>query len=98
MTLIELSLCRTITALRIAEDENPDEEVVLLKTVNRCLDHVYMESGTRYGDVVQQCLSWSHTRETNLDNVEFQDTVFRHIISPLLDDVEDFDGRSSRVH
>lgn len=97
LALIELSLCRTITALRISEDENPDEEVALLKTANRCLNHVYVESGTRYGDVVHQCLFWSHTRETDLDSEELQDTVFRHIISPLLDNVEDFDGRSSRV-
>lgn len=92
LALIELSLCRTITALRIPEDENPDNEVALLKTANRCLGHVYVESGTRYGDVVQQCLSWPHTRETNLDNEVFQDTFFQYIISPLLDDVEDFDG------
>lgn len=97
LALIELSLCRTITALRVPEDENPDEEVVLLKVANRCLDHVFLESGTRYGCVVQQCLSWSHTRETNMNNEEFQDTVFRHIISPLLDDVEDFEGRSRNV-
>lgn len=52
LALIELSLCRTIIALQISEDEDPDEEVELLKTANRCLDHVYVESGTRYGDVV----------------------------------------------
>lgn len=93
LALIELSLCRTITALRITEDENSDEEVALLKTANRCLKHVYVESGTRYGGVVQQCLSWNHTLETNLDSEVFQEKFFQYIILPLLDDVDDFDGR-----
>lgn len=93
LALIELSLCRTITALKIPEDENPDEEVTLLKTANRCLNHVYVESGSRYGDVVQQCLFWSHTPETNLDCEELQDLFFQHIMVPLQNDVKDFDGR-----
>lgn len=91
LALIELSLGRTITALRIPEDENPDEKVALLKTANRCIDFVYGDSGAIYGDVVQKCLFWSHTRETDLDSEESQDTVFRHIISPLLVVVKNFD-------
>ncbi|KAB8229664.1 uncharacterized protein BDW43DRAFT_314699 [Aspergillus alliaceus] len=93
LVLIELSLCRSIVDLRIPEDENSDEEVTLLKTANRCLDYVYTESGTRYGDVVQQCFSWPHTRKMDIDNEEFQAAVFHYIISPLLDDVEDFGGK-----
>ncbi|RJE20797.1 hypothetical protein PHISCL_06866 [Aspergillus sclerotialis] len=87
LALIELSLCRVITALRKPEDENPDEEVTVLKTAHRCLDYVYLESGTRYGDVVQRCLFWSHTRDTELDNDESLAAVFQHIVSPLIEDL-----------
>lgn len=90
LALIELSLCRAITALRKPEDENPDEEVTVLKTAHRCLDFVYLESGTRYGDVVQRCLFWSHTRDTELENDESLAAVFQHIVSPLIEDLKDF--------
>ena len=92
LALTELSLCRTIAALQTPEDENPDEQVTALKTARRYLDHVYSESGTRYGDVVQQCLFWSHTGNTTMDNEDFQIAVYHHIVRPLLDDVRNFDG------
>lgn len=92
LALIELSLCRSMNALRIPEDENPDNEVTFLKTASRCLDYVYSESGTSYGDVVQRCLFWSQTRDTELDSEEFQTAVFENIVLPLLDDMKNFNN------
>ena len=92
IALVELSLCRSISALRNPEDENPDEEVTMLKTAHRCLDHVYLENGTRYGDVVQRCLFWSHTRDADLDNDESLAAVYEYVVAPLIDDMRDFCG------
>lgn len=91
LALIELSLCHAISALRIPEDESPEHEVTALKTAHRNLDHVYMESGARYGDVVQRCLFWSHSRDTGLDSEESQAAVFQYIVLPLFDDMRVFD-------
>ncbi|KIX96001.1 uncharacterized protein Z520_08256 [Fonsecaea multimorphosa CBS 102226] len=93
LALIELSLCQTISSLRAAEDDDCVEANANLKTASRVLDHVYSESGGRYGDVVAKCLFWSETRISKIDE-EFQQLVFQNIVSPLLEDLKDFEGKS----
>ena len=98
LALVELSLCQTLSALRIPEDSDPIDAVANLKTASRLLHEcVYFESGARYGDAVDKCLFWSETRNTKFDDEEFQRTVFDTIVSPLLDDLRDFEGKS-RIH
>ncbi|KAH0828425.1 hypothetical protein FOPE_01695 [Fonsecaea pedrosoi] len=47
------------SSLRAPEDDGGIEANANLKTASRVLDHVYAESGHRYGDVVARCLLWS---------------------------------------
>ncbi|KKA19893.1 hypothetical protein T310_6123 [Rasamsonia emersonii CBS 393.64] len=93
LALVELSLCQTIPALRAPEDSDPDEDTADLKTASRLLKYVYDESGMRYGDVVEQCLFWRGGREAKPDDEDFQEKVFNSIISPLLEDLSNFDGK-----
>lgn len=95
LVLVELSLCQSISSLRIPEDEDPNETIANLKTASRVLqERVYSESGCRYGDVVDKCLFWSETRDMSVDDDEFQQLVFQRIVSPLVDDLRDFEGKA----
>ncbi|KIW09891.1 hypothetical protein PV08_11992 [Exophiala spinifera] len=93
LSLIELSLCTPLSSLQTAEDADPVEAISNLKTAVRVLPRVYAESGCRYGDVVDTCLYWPDTKNMQLDDEEFQRTVFEVVISPLLDDLRDFEGK-----
>ncbi|KAL2802114.1 hypothetical protein BJX63DRAFT_415868 [Aspergillus granulosus] len=91
LALIELSLCRSISALAKPEDENPEMAVSLLKTANRSLDAVGNESGERYATVVRRCLHWSETRKTDPDDEEFQTAFYRLVFLPLLINLKVFE-------
>ncbi|KAK4944487.1 hypothetical protein LTR10_016161 [Elasticomyces elasticus] len=91
LALIELSLCQTISSLRVPEDDDPIEENVKLKTASRLLDYVYNEFGGSYCDVVTKCLRWSETRTSDIDD-KFQLLVFQNIVSPLFEALRVFDG------
>ncbi|EXJ94598.1 hypothetical protein A1O1_02994 [Capronia coronata CBS 617.96] len=93
LALVELSLCQTISALRIPADDDPVEANANLKTAVRVLDDVYLESGGHYGDIVAKCLFWTETRKSNIGD-EFQQLVFQNIVSPPFDDLKVFEGRS----
>lgn len=96
ITLIELSLKRNIYEMRKSEDDLLTEIPANVNTATRLIDDVYNESGTRYGDVVQRCLTCPFNlqdlRNFGFDNAEFQDAVFDHILTPLRQDFEDFNG------
>lgn len=94
LALVELSLCQSISALRTTQDNDAVEAVANLKIASRVLDRVYSESGCRYGDVVDQCLWWPATRSTKMDDDEFQQLVFQRVVSPLFEDLKDFEGKS----
>ncbi|KAL2842768.1 hypothetical protein BJY01DRAFT_200055 [Aspergillus pseudoustus] len=96
LALIELSLCRSISALQTPADDNPEEAVSLLKTANRCLEAVSSESGDWYGTVVQRCLYWSETRETDPSDETFQAAFYRLVLTPLLNTMQAFDSARSR--
>ena len=79
------------------EDDNPVEAITSFNTASRLLDNVYNESGSRYGDAVRRCLLCPFDlRDASLDNEEFQQAVFTSIVTPLMQDLGDFDG-SSRI-
>ncbi|KIX08475.1 uncharacterized protein Z518_03131 [Rhinocladiella mackenziei CBS 650.93] len=94
LVLVELSLCQSISALRMPEDEDTVEAIANFKTASRVLDQVYSESGFRYGDVVNKCLFWSEIRNSTADDEEFQLLVFQNIVSPLVEDLRDFEGKA----
>jgi hypothetical protein len=96
LALIELSLCRSISALQTPKDDNPDEAVCLLKTANRYLDAVSSEGGAGYATVVRRCLYWSETKETDPEDKTFQAAFYRLVLTPLLDIIHAFDGNKPR--
>jgi hypothetical protein len=93
LALTELSLCRTLADLQIPIDQDPIPTTSYFKTVSRCLQSVYDESGLRYGDAVRKCLFWSETRESDIDDTEFQSIVLNTIVQPILETVKTFEGR-----
>ena len=95
LTLIELSFGETLVGKQIPDDVDNSEIVTSYRTANRLLDYVYNESGSRYGDVVRRCIQCPFdVRHPNLDNEEFQQAVFEYIVTPLVQDLEDFNGGS----
>ncbi|KAJ5653308.1 hypothetical protein N7490_000311 [Penicillium lividum] len=79
LVLIELSLGRTITCLYTPSDGDQDE-----------IPTLFEKCGPNYGDVVQQCLFWTKTREVDIESEEFQAAVFQYIIKPLVEDFNQF--------
>lgn len=90
LVLIELSLGRTITSLHTPSDEDQGGASALFEKVRNWIYDVCCECGPNYGDVVQQCLFWTKTREVNIESEEFQDAVFQYIIKPLVEDFNQF--------
>jgi hypothetical protein len=86
LVLIELSLCRPMTYLHTPNNESQDDISMLFEKARNWIYDVSCESGPNYGDVVQQCLFWTKTREVDIASKEFQAAVFQYIIKPLVED------------
>jgi hypothetical protein len=69
--------------------------VANLTTATRLLDagEVNDWSATRYHEVVKTCLSWASVEEGGLDDERTQRDVFESIVSPLLENLRDSEGR-----
>lgn len=95
LALVELSLGQRLTDLRIPMDDHPVEAVASLTTATRLLDagEIIAWSGPRYHDVVKDCLQWSGDKDEMLDDEIFQRAVFELIVSPLLENLRDFEAR-----
>jgi hypothetical protein len=94
LALVELSLGQTLASMREPEDDDIDEVVADLKTASRLITEVSYESGGRYSDVVRRCLFWHGAEDANLDNEDLQQAVFESVVSPLLEDYKDFEGKA----
>ncbi|KAJ5285104.1 hypothetical protein N7497_005216, partial [Penicillium chrysogenum] len=94
LVLVELSLCQTLEALRIPEDDDRVEAYVNLKTATRLLQVVEEQSGAEYGKVARRCLLWPGTKESTLESEKMQDEIFQLIISPLVKNLRNFEGRA----
>jgi hypothetical protein len=90
LALIELSLCRTFTFLHPPSDQGQDEITALFEKARTWIYDVTCESGTKYGDAVQQCLFWTKSREVDMESEEFQAAVFQYIVKPLVEDFDQF--------
>jgi hypothetical protein len=97
LALVELSLGHTLADMRETEDYDSIDTLADLKTACRLLQDVYCESGSRYGDVVDKCFFWSGSNHAKLDDEGLQQAVFDSIVSPLIEDFNDFRGMS-RIH
>ncbi|KAJ5693805.1 hypothetical protein N7536_004217 [Penicillium majusculum] len=93
LVLIELSLCQTLEALRMPEDDDPVEAYVNLKTATRLLQVVEGQSGADYEKVARRCLLWPGTKDSTLESEQMQDEIFQLIISPLIEYLRSFEGR-----
>ncbi|KAJ9492055.1 hypothetical protein VN97_g1190 [Penicillium thymicola] len=93
LVLVELSLCQTLEALRMPEDDDPVEAYVNLKTATRLLQVVEEQSGAEYEKVARRCLLWPGTKDSTLENEQMQDEIFQLIISPLVENLRSFEGR-----
>ena len=95
LALVEISLGRRLADLRMPIDYHPDEAVANLTTATRVLNagEVNDWCGTRYHEVVKTCLSWASVEEGGLDDERAQRDVFESIVSPLLENLKDSEGR-----
>ncbi|KAJ5407234.1 hypothetical protein N7465_008518 [Penicillium sp. CMV-2018d] len=93
LVLVELSLCQTLEALRMPEDDDPVEAYVNLKTATRLLQVVVEQSGAEYEKVARRCLLWPGTKDSTLESEQMQDEIFQLIISPLVENLRSFEGR-----
>lgn len=91
LTLVELSLGKSLGTLLVPEDEGHDTVVTKYNAASRLINMVYNESGQHYGDAVNSCLSWSGTNSLCFEK-RFEERVFDKIISPLLRDLVHFEG------
>ena len=95
ITLTELSFGQNIYDMRVEEDVDTTEIMTNFNTASRLIDHVYTESGPKYGDAVRRCLKCPpDVRDASLDNEEFQEAVYESIVTPLRQDFIDFNGGS----
>ncbi|KAI4100086.1 MAG: hypothetical protein LQ339_005608 [Xanthoria mediterranea] len=93
LTLVELCFGRTLTDLRRPEDINGEETATRVATATRLHFRVYDEMGISYGDVVRRCLfQLFDVRELSLDIEEVQQKVFDDVVTPLVDDLNNFNG------
>ena len=93
LALVELCFGRTLEKLQIPEDVDQNENLTRLNTAKRKLDEVYTAIGGHYGDVVRRCLYCSFdVRDASLDDEKFEQDVFDYVVTPLIEDIEVFDG------
>jgi hypothetical protein len=52
------------------------------------------QSGAEYEKVARRCLLWPGTKEATLESEKMQDEIFQLIISPLVENLRNFEGRA----
>ena len=93
LVLMQLSFGKNLSDLRKNTDVRRDDLSTDIMTAKRLLDHVYVESGAKYGDAVRRCLHCPFdVRDFSLDNDQFRDAVFNSIVTPLVEDFNVFSG------
>ena len=95
LTLIELCFGKSLAEMRLPVDGDPNGTMTDLATAYRLSDSVYYEMGVSYGDAVRRCLRQPFdVRDMSLDNEELQEKVFDEIVTPLDNDLLNFNGGS----
>ena len=93
LTLIELCFGRTLDEMRRPEDDDSNNAAVRFKTGIRLHRRVENEMGVPYGEVVRRCLFQPFDfREVRLDVEEVQQKILDDIVTPLVNDLNNFDG------
>jgi hypothetical protein len=91
LVLVELSLCQTLETLSTPADADTQEAVANLKTAARVLPSVMERSGPEYARIVEQCLFWHGSQDSNLENEAVQEKIFELIIVPLMENLRSFE-------
>ena len=95
LTLIELCFGKTLREMHAPEDGDLNEATTERNTAYRLCNSVYSEMGTSWGDAVRRCLHLIFDeRDMSLDNEGLQQKVIDDIITPLNDDLINFNGQS----
>ena len=100
--LLELSLHRNIDDLQESQglDYVPDE-IGGRVLISRMIDAVYLESGTKYGDLVRRCVSFQSDSTLDLPHLmileKTQVFLIREILSPLEDLFKIFGSLDSKA-
>ncbi|KAL8829825.1 MAG: hypothetical protein Q9170_006005 [Blastenia crenularia] len=93
LTLVELCFGKTLAEMCKSDDVGETETATRLKTATRLHNRIYDEMGLPYGDVVRRCLfQLFDVRELSLDIEEVQQKVFELVVTPLVDDLNNFNG------
>ena len=93
LTLIELCFGNTLAEMQVPEDEDLSETMTEMAIARRLSDYVYYEMGVSYGDAVRRCLYQPFDmRNMDLDDEELQEKVFDEIVTPLNNDLLNFNG------
>lgn len=94
LTLIELCFGRTLAEMHVPEDGSSIEAATERTTAFRLCNSVYDEMGTSYGDAVRRCLYQPFDlRDMSLENEELQQKILDDIVTPLNNDLANFNGR-----
>lgn len=95
VTLVELCFGKSLAKMQSLSDQDSDEKNMRLKTAKRLVEDVYCEMGTSYGDAVRRCLHLQFdVRDMSLENEELQQLFFENVVTPLSNDLDNFEGRS----
>ena len=93
LTLVELCFGRTLGDMRQPEDIGKDETETRLRTATRLHKRIDEEMGIPYSDVVRRCLYQPFdVRELSLDIEEVQQKVLDDVVTPLMEDLDNFNG------
>ncbi|KAL8944305.1 MAG: hypothetical protein Q9211_000645 [Gyalolechia sp. 1 TL-2023] len=93
LTLVELCYGRTLADMYKSDDADVTETATRLRTATRLHAGVYDEIGIPYGDVVRRCLfQLIDVRVLSLDIEEVQQKVLDLVVTPLVDDLNNFNG------
>ena len=91
--LIELCFSRTLADMWKPEDTESNEMMTRLKTAIRLHGSIYPKMGVPYGEVVRRCLYQPFdVRDLSFDNDDVQQKVFDDIVTPLTNNLRNFDG------
>ena len=95
LTLIELCFGKTLREMHVPEDGDLNDATTEMNTACRLCNSVYCEMGTSWGDAVRRCLyQLFDVRDMSLDNEGLQQKFIDGIITPLNDDLINFNGQS----
>ena len=94
LTLIELCIGKTSTAMRKDRYDRPIEAIMLLTTARRRLDDVYRHEDHSYATVAEKLLICEGVHFDLTETCDFRELVLSNILKPLIDNLDYIDGRN----